>query len=136
MIVTLTTNSHGHQRLYLGGVSSLEVWIEKADDGRHWTFHMADAVGGNRLTDTEKRATAAHLLFNLSELLDCPTDDLAHIPFQVIASLHDANPRQHRRMAAPRRDVTENAYVATAPNMRRPRGDFGPEHFEHFRRSR
>ena len=136
MIVTLTTNATGHQRIYLGGVASVEAWIEKADDGRHWTFHMTDAVGGSRLSDGDKRATAIHLLMQLSDLLDCAPDDLAHVPFQVIASLHNSNPREHRRVATPRRDILEHAYLATAPNMRRPRGDFTREHYEQFRRNR
>lgn len=136
MIVTLTTNVHGHQRLYLGGVGSLEAWIEKADDGRHWTFHMGDAVGGSQLSDRDKRAAAIHLLLELARLLDCPPDDLAHVPFQVIASLHNANPRENRRMATPRRDLAEHAYMATAPNMRRPKGDFRAEHFAYYRRAR
>ncbi|MEQ1729676.1 MAG: hypothetical protein ABL982_14990 [Vicinamibacterales bacterium] len=136
MIITLTTNRNGHQRLYLGGTSSLETWIEKADDGRRWTFHMADGLGGNHLSEADKRAVAVHLLADLSRMLTCDPDDLAHIPFDVIASLHSSNPCDHRRMATPRRDLAEHAYRTSPPNMRQPKGDFTAEHFKEYRRSR
>lgn len=133
MLVTLTTNLDGHQRLYLGGTSSLETWLEKAADGRHWTFHVLDGLGGNILTDDDKKATAAHRLLDLCALLGCTPDQLPHVPFAVLASLHNGNPRENRRMATPRRDIAEHAYVATAPRMRRPKADFGADHFERFK---
>ena len=133
MLVTLTTNPNGHQRLYLGGTSSLETWLEKAPDGRHWTFHTNDGLAAHDLPDNERRATAAHRLMTLCHMLGCTHDQLRHIPFAVIASLHVANPRENRRMATPRRDLAENAYVATEPRMRRPKAEFRHEDFEQFR---
>lgn len=136
MIVTLTTNVHGHQRLYLGGTGSFEIWLEKAEDGRHWTLHTANGLGGNHLAEADKRATAAHRLMALCEMLGCKPDDLPHVPFQVLASLHVSDVRENRRMATPRKSIVEHAYMATAPDMRRPRADFRSEHFEEFRRRR
>ena len=133
MLVTLTTNMDGHQRLYLGGASSLETWLEKAPDGRHWTFHTNDGLAAADTTDDERRATAAHRLATLCDMLGCTPDQLRHVPFAVIASLHNGNPRENRRMATPRRDLAEHAYVATDPHMRRPRADFRREDFEQFR---
>ena len=137
MLVTLTTNIHGHERIYLGGTGSFEVWLEKADDGRHWTLHAAEGLAGTPLAEADKRAVATHRLLSLCHLLDnCSPDDLAHVPWQVIKSLHNADNREHRRMATPRRNVAEQAYMATSPNMTRPKGDFRAEHADYYRRSR
>jgi hypothetical protein len=44
MIVTHTQNAQGQRRLYLGGKSPLECWIEPDVDGVRWTFNALDAV--------------------------------------------------------------------------------------------
>lgn len=136
MLVTRTTNIHQHERIYLGGTGSFEAYIEKAADGRHWHFRTNDGIGGCHLSEADKRACSIYWLANLCDLLGCGPDDLTHIPFQVIQSLHVGDERHNRRMASPRKTVAEHCYVSTAPKMHRPKADFTAEHFEQFRRQR
>jgi hypothetical protein len=124
MIVTHTQNAQGQRRLYLGGKSSLECWIEPAEDGVHWSFHVVDALNGNQLADEDRRACLAHHLMGLSTQLGIDPLDLALTPYEVLASAHTANPFEHRRMALPRSKAQEHGYMATAPNIRRPATDF------------
>lgn len=80
MIVTHTQNAQGQRRLYLGGKSSLECWIEPDEDGTHWQFKALDAVTGNDLTDDERRACMTHYLLGLARELGIPPLELAHMP--------------------------------------------------------
>lgn len=124
MIVTHTQNIHGQSRIYLGGKGSLECWIEPADDRKSWSFHLEDAVIGNRLSDDDRRAWAIHTLMQLAEELNVLPADLRSVPFNMIAALHNSDPYLGRRVAMPRRQVLDQGFMATAPNISRPRADF------------
>lgn len=124
MIVTLTHNQAGQQRLYLGGKGSLEAWLEPDAANSGWTFHLDEAVTGNRLTDADRRTWALHTLLELARLLDVAPDDLASVPWEALTALHGADPYANRRMAAPKRRTAEHAFIATPPNIRRPAADF------------
>ncbi len=133
MIVTHTQNAQGQKRLYLGGKSSLECWIEPDADGISWTFHAVDAVTGTLLTDEDRRSCLAFHLMGLSRTLGIPPLELAATPFEVLASAHTANPLESRRMAMPRAKALENGYMATAPHIRRPVADFDVRETPHHR---
>jgi hypothetical protein len=124
MIVTHTRSAQGQCRVYLGGKSSLECWIEPKADGRSWSFHMESAVAGNALAPEDERAWAVHTLFELARLLGTPPGELASVPFECIAALHSVDPFAGRRVAVPRRRVIENGYMATVPGIARPDGDY------------
>lgn len=135
MIVTHTQNAAGQRRLYLGGKGSLECWIEPAADGIHWSFHATDAATGTDLSDDDRRACLAHHLMGLSRLLDIAPMDLAHTPFEILASAHTANPLAGRRMPMPRNKAQEHGFMATGPDIRCPTTDFTPSGAE-FTRAR
>ncbi|MEQ1670135.1 MAG: hypothetical protein ABL893_04685 [Hyphomicrobium sp.] len=124
MIITHTQNAQGQHRVYLGGKGSLECWIEPEADKRAWIFRLEEAVTGNRLSDDDKRIWAIHTLLELANELHVPPDDLKSVPFEMIAALHNSDPYAGRRVAAPRRQALEQAYMATTPNVRRPRFDY------------
>ena len=124
MIVTHTENADARRRVYLGGKASLECWIEPKADGRAWTFHLEEAVTGNRLTEDDRRIWVIHTLLALAEALAVSPRDLRAIPFEAIAALHVADPFASRRVATPRRTPVENGFRATRPDVRRPREDF------------
>lgn len=124
MIVTHTQNAEGQKRLYLGGKSSLECWIEPAADGAHWTFHAVDAVTGNALSNDDRRACLVHLLMGLARQIGVSPLKLAQVPYEVLAAAHTANPLDSRRVAMPRNKAQEHGFMATAPNIRRPATDF------------
>lgn len=124
MIVTHTQNAAGQQRIYLGGKSSLECWIEPNSDKIGWTFHVDVAVTGNQLTEAEKRTGAIHTLLQLAETLDIAPDDLGSVPFEMIAALHATDPFAGRRIATPRRQAIDAGFMATKPNVRSPQADF------------
>ena len=129
MIVTHTQNAEGHVRIYLGGKGSLECWIEPNANRTTWRFHMAEAVSGNQITDTDKHRYAVHNLLALARALDVPPGELGSVSFETIASLHDTDPFAGRRVAAPKRRTIEQGFMSTAPNIRRPANDFrrGPQ---------
>jgi hypothetical protein len=56
MIITHAQSPSGQRRIYLGGKSSLECWIEPRADGSGWTFHLDRAVTGTQLTSEEERS--------------------------------------------------------------------------------
>lgn len=124
MLITHTTNAFGHRRLYLGGKSSLECWIEPAADGIAWSFHMAPAVTGNPLTVEQQRQSAIALLLALADELAVPTSDLKAVPFERIAALHSSNPFDHHRVAVPKQKLYDHCYMAARPNVTRPAADF------------
>lgn len=134
MIVTHTQNAQGQRRLYLGGKSSLECWIEPDEDGTHWQFKALDAVTGNDLTDDERRACMTHYLIGLACELGIPPLELAHTLFEALAATHTSNPLDCRRVAMPRSKTVEHGYMATTPNIRRPATDFAYRDTHHFRR--
>jgi hypothetical protein len=105
MIVTHTQNAQGQRRLYLGGKSSLECWIEPDEDGTHWQFKALDAVTGNDLTDDERRACMTHYLLGLARELGIPPLELAHMP---------------SRHWPPRTPATHSTAVASPCRDRRP----------------
>jgi hypothetical protein len=124
VIITHTQNATGHRRIYLGGKSSLECWLEPKDDNKTWSFHLDNAVTGNRLTEADTKAWAIHTLFKLAEALNIAPDDLAGVPFESIAALHSADPFTGRRVAAGRRATQSHGFLSTPPQIRRPSTDF------------
>lgn len=124
MIVTHTTNSHGEVRLYLGGAASIEFWIEPIPDEVGWTLHKDDGLGAVPLDPAEQMECAKFLFAQLAERLGIELEHIFYVPFEVIASLHDANPRERRRVATPTRRLAEHGYMATAPSITRPQADF------------
>ena len=125
MIVTHTLSADGQCRVYLGGKSSLECWIEPKADGRAWSFHMDCAVAGNALTAQDMQTWAVHTLLELARLLDTPPGELAAVPFERIAALHSADPYAGRRVAAPRRRTVEAGFMSSPPGITRPVADLG-----------
>ena len=123
MIVTHTQNAAGQRRIYLGGKGSLECWIDPDAATPGWSFHLTEAVAGNLLSDTDKRAWAVYMLMQLAAELNVPPDDLAAVPFEVIAALHNTDPFAGRRIATPRRKAIDAGYhgnhSATSPARRR-----------------
>ena len=136
MIVTHTQNMQGQKRVYLGGKGSLECWIEPRTDSTSWSFHVEEAVAGNRLSNNDKRAWAIHILRLLCDELNISPDDLADVPFEVIAALHAGDPFAGRRVAVPRRQVAEHGYMATTPNVPRPQADFSSNYYSGRRAQR
>jgi hypothetical protein len=124
MIVTHTQNMQGQKRVYLGGKGSLECWIEPRTDSTSWSFHVDEAVTGNRLSDDDKRVWAIHTLKMLCDELNVAPEDLAAVPFEVIAALHAGDPYAGRRVASPRRQSLEQGFMATTPHVRRPQADY------------
>ncbi len=120
MIVTHTRSADGLCRVYLGGKSSLECWIEPKADGRGWSFHLENAVAGNALSTDDKRDWAVHTLVELARPLETAPNELAAVPFERIAALHSADPFAGRRVAAPRRRTLDAGYMATPPGITRP----------------
>lgn len=133
MIVTHTQNANGQQRVYLGGKGSLECWIEPLSDKRAWKFHLEEAVTGNKLSDSDKHRWAIFTLLELADELHVPPDDLASVPFEMIVALHAGDPYAGRRVAAPRRQALDQAFMATTPNVRRPQADFTARDYDERR---
>jgi hypothetical protein len=134
MIVTHTQNATGQHRIYLGGKGSLECWIEPTADTTAWTFHIEEAVTGNRLTNADKKIWAVYMLTELADALAVAPDTLASVPFEMIAALHATDPFAGRRIAVPRRKAIEGGYMATTPHVRRPQADFTANDYTHTRR--
>ena len=126
MIITHTQDAHGHRRVYLGGKSSMECWIEPRDEGQGWRFDMAEAVSGNSLSADDQRAWAVHTLMKLAEILDVSPDQLAAVPFEAIAALHSSNPFDGRRVATPKKHGLEHGFMSTPPHVMRPQ-DFSDD---------
>lgn len=134
MIVTHTQNAAGQSRVYLGGKGSLECWIEPTADNRAWCFHLEEAVCGNQLSDDDKRTWAIHTLMQLADELAVAPVDLAAVPYEMIAALHNTDPFAGRRIATPRRKAIDAGYISTTPNVRRPQADFQSNDYRHTRR--
>ncbi|MDX2158962.1 MAG: hypothetical protein SFW09_20865 [Hyphomicrobiaceae bacterium] len=124
IIVTVNQNQAGQQRIYLGGKSSLEAWIEPKADKTGWTFHLDEAVTGNRISDDDRRIWAVHILLELARALDVSPNNLAAVPYEAITALHAADPFEGRRIAGPKRRVNEHGFMSTRPDIRRPASDF------------
>lgn len=133
MIVTHTQNAAGQCRVYLGGKSSIECWIEPRADGTGWTFHIENAVGGVALSLAEKRQWALHSLQELAAALNTAPAELWEIPFDTIAALHTSDPYLGRRVASPKRRVIENGFTSTCPLVTKPRADFGAHDYARAR---
>lgn len=134
MIVTHTENAEGHRRVYLGGKASLECWIEPLADGTAWNFHIETAPGRYPLPQYQQRDWATYVLLELARELAVPPAELAGVAFERIAALHTSSPLEYRRVAAPRRQRADNGYVATAPNILRPKAGFTESEFVFSRR--
>lgn len=124
MIVTHTQNAQGQRRIYLGGKSSLEAYIAPRADNIGWTFHLDEAVTGNRLSEADRKAWAIHTLSSLSAELGVHPEGLAAVPFETIAALHTNSPFEGRRVAAGRRATINNGFMTTSPTIRKPSADF------------
>lgn len=124
MIVTHTRNAQGQCRVYLGGKSSLECWVEPKVDGIAWGFNLEEAVTGNHLSDQDRRASAIYTLFELAKMLGVAAEDLAAVPFEAIAVLHSADPYLGRRIASSKRRSLEQGFMSVPPGSTRPRADF------------
>lgn len=124
MIITHTQNADGQRRIYLGGKSSLEYWLEPRTDGTRWTFHWEPAVTGQAIDAEQARQSAVHVLTQLSEQLKVRPQELVAVPFDTIAALHATDPFSRRRISAGRRRTTQQGYMATPPESRRPQADF------------
>ena len=62
--------------------------------------------------------------------------DLANVPYEAIASLHNDSPLEHARMPTPRKRTLGTAYMATSPGITRPSGDFHPGDYSNRNRRR
>lgn len=124
MIVTHAQNASGQRRVYLGGKSSIECWIEPAADGRSWTFHLDTAATGISLDSDDRREWAVHTLLRLAEALNIAPDCLQQVPFEMIAALHTSDPFAARRIPSPRRQQPAHAFLTTPPDIRRPQAEF------------
>lgn len=120
MIITHATNAQGQRRVYLGGKSSLECWIEPDTDGVGWTLHVEPAVTGNPLVPEAQRDCAIQTLLNLADQLDVAPADLKPVPFERIAALHTGNPFECRRIAVPRSKAADHCFMASAPSTPKP----------------
>jgi hypothetical protein len=129
MIVTRTVDAEGRCRVYLGGKSSLEFWIEPTTTG--WKFDGEDAYGANPLGDPIKRQCAVHVLVALAEMLGIPPQQLKPelVPFEAIEALNMGSPLDYRRVATPRKRQVEHGFMAAEPAITRPHAQFkqGPE---------
>ena len=132
MIITHTQTTTGQRRLYIGGKGSLECYLTPTDDGL-WTFHLDEAVTGNRLSDTDKRAWSTHMLAGLADELAVPPDALKSTPFETIAALHTADPYTGRRMPVSKRKAIDSGYITTPPTITRPQGDFRSSEYAQHR---
>lgn len=136
MIVTHTMTATGQRRIYLGGKASLEAWIEPDPDGTGWKFHLDAAVTGQHLSEHDRRSWAIHMLADLADELAVAPNDLAAVPFEAIAALHVVDPYAGRRIAVPRRRSIDAGYMATPPNITRPKADFTHRDQDHQRHRR
>lgn len=124
MIITHTVNAKGQRRVYLGGKSSLECWVEPLTDGSQWSFRLETAVAGNPISAAEQKAWAFETLLALARVLEVPPDALADVPFERIAALHMSSPFDCRRVALPRSKPIENGFMSTVPGKSRAASDF------------
>lgn len=125
MIVTLTESTDGQRRVYLGGKASLECYLAPRDDGVGWTFHLEEAVTGNKISANEKRNWALHTLQQLAFALGVGLDRLNLVPFAEITALHAADPYLARRVVSPKARVIENGFTAVSFATRTPTRDAG-----------
>jgi hypothetical protein len=117
VIVTHARNAEGHRRVYLGGKSSLECWIEPNRDGHGWSFHVDRAVTGNAVTDADATTCVVYTLSRLCDELGVTPRDLANVPFATIAALHTVDPFCGRRIATGRRAAFKSGFMAAPPDM-------------------
>lgn len=136
MIITHAVNVHGQSRVYLGGTGSLFAWIEPLPDSPRWVFRFKEGLCANPLLDQDMRSWATHLLLKLADLLNVAPADLANVPYEAIASLHNDSPLEHARMPTPRKRTLGTAYMATSPGITRPSGDFHPGDYSNRNRRR
>lgn len=120
MIITHATNAQGQRRVYLGGKSSLECWVEPNTDGFGWTLHVELAVTGNPIAPEAQRDCAIQILFSLAHQLEVAPADLKSVPFERIAALHTGNPFECRRIAVPRSKAADHCFMASAPSFPQP----------------
>ncbi len=136
MIITHTINMQGQSRVYLGGTGSLVAWIEPLPDSTRWVFRFKEGLSAYPLDNPSMRSWATHLLLQLASLLDVAPQDLAHVPYETITSLHDDHPDGHSRMPTPRKRTLETAFMAMAPGITRPSSDFHAQDFPNNSRRR
>lgn len=115
MIITHTVNAEGQRRVYLGGKSSMECWIEPQPDGVAWTFHTETAPGRFPLADDEAVEWMSYTRSNLARDLGVTPDRLDDVAFDRIAALHTTDGLDHRRVAVPRKQRAEHGFIAAKP---------------------
>lgn len=133
MIITHAVSAHGQRRLYLGGKSSLECWIEPAADGTSWSFHLTPAPTSGIVSPEQQRQAAIQYLLALADELHVPPENLKAVAFEAIAALHTGNAFDNRRTPVPRRMSNDHAFMATPPNITRPKADFDAHSRTHQR---
>jgi hypothetical protein len=124
VIVTHTQNADGQRRIYLGGKSSIEIWLEPKADGHGWSFRWEPAVTGQQLDAEQAHQAAIHLLRQLADELNVAPADLATVPWDSIAALHMTDPFSRRRVSLGRRRTIEQGFMAVAPELKRAQHDF------------
>ena len=132
MIITLTENANGQRRIYLGGKSSLEAYIEPKADNIGWTFHLEDALAGHCLADSDKHRWAAYTLEELARAVNVPPNELETVPFETIGALHTRDPYLGRRVASPKSRVIEYGFTAVCPTITKPHADFTAKTYAEF----
>lgn len=120
MIVTHTQDPDGNCRIYLGGKSSMECWLEPSQGDTPWQFKFSEAVSGSQLDIQEQRTIAQHLLLQLANALNVHPEELHTVSFEAIAALHSSNPFDGRRIATPKKHAIDHGFVATVPHIARP----------------
>jgi hypothetical protein len=124
MIITHATSATGHRRIYLGGKSSLECWLEPDANGQSWKFKHKVAPTAPQPTEQSLQIWANHLLLNLANDLNINPDQLTTTPFDCIAALHTVDPFEDGRTPAPRRKALEQGFMSNTPNLTRPTSDY------------
>lgn len=136
MIITHTVSEDGHRRIYLGVKLSIECWLEPHADGKGWGFHYDTCPGAIPMPPSDLRRWAAHVLMQLCHELNVAPDQLAAIPFDVIAALHAEPVTHHRRIPTPKRHINERGFMSTTPNVTRPSADYRARDFDDRQRQR
>lgn len=116
MIITHTANAEGSRRVYLGGRSSLECWIEPSASG--WRLQVQPSYCGNPLPEVEREAWARQLLSMLAETLQVTLLELPRVTFEQIAACHTPDPYAGHRGPAIRKLRDKHSFLAVMPARR------------------
>lgn len=117
MLLTLTQNAQGHRRLYLGGKSSCDFWLEPTENGG-WSVQSDSSVAGQAFTPEQRAEMASFALTRLANLLGTTVPELRNMPFDDLAQHHTADPFASRRVPLGRRKLPDNAFVPLSPTVK------------------